>query len=80
MKFSLGEYFEVFWCLKIQCWYSMKCDFGVTINSKSENRSDQTIRWLLVSIVGMLIKIICLGIHCVRLRVLEDSGVIQPAF
>ena len=57
----------------------MKCDFGVTIDSKSENRTDR-IRWLLVSIVGMLIKIIYLGIHCVRLKILEDSGMIQPAF
>ena len=38
----------------------MKCDFGVIIDSKSENRSDQTIRWLLVSVVGTLIKIIYL--------------------
>ena len=58
----------------------MKYDFGVTIDSKTENRSDQTIRWLLVSIAGMLIKLIYLGIHCVRLRVLEDRGMIQPAF
>ena len=28
----------------------------------------------------MLIKLIYLGIHCVRLRVLEDGGMIQPAF
>ena len=63
-----------------QFWDNMKCDCGVTIDSKSENRSDQTIRWLLVSIAGMLIKLIYLGIHCVRLRVLEDRGMIQPAF
>ena len=47
----------------MQFCYNMKCDLGVTIDSKSENRSDQTIRWLLVSIVGMLIKIIYLGIR-----------------
>ena len=63
-----------------QFWYNMKCDFGVTIDSKSENRSDQTIRWLLVSIAGMLIKLFYLGIHCVRLRVLENRGMIQAAF
>ena len=55
-----------------QFWDNMKCDCGVTIDSKSENRSDQTIRWSLVSIAGMLIKLIYLGIHFFRLRVLED--------
>ena len=66
--------------MPIQFWYNTKCDIGVTIDSKSENRSDQTVIWLLASIAGMLIKIIHLGTDCVRLRVLEDRGMIQPAF
>ena len=66
VKFSLDKYFEVFWCLNVQCRYNMKCDLRVTIDSKSENRTDQTIRWLLASVLGTLIKIVCLGIHCVQ--------------